>query len=123
MGQESSKDSGKPPPPPSGAVPPKKDQEKDKKGGPELDNVPTETLLAEVHRRVNCLSKPDKRIILVGAGQSLSKERCLFAFQIRAGDQRALPAMVEGAPQRAPCAAAARGYAHNGSAHCYYQAV
>ena len=39
--------------------------------GPDLDGVSTETLLAEVQRRLNCLNKPDKRIILVG--ESLSE--------------------------------------------------
>lgn len=74
MGQEASKDGGKPPPPPSGAVPPKKDagKEASKKDGPDLDSVPTESLLAEIQRRVNCLSKPEKRLILVGRAHDLS---------------------------------------------------
>ncbi|KAK9807236.1 hypothetical protein WJX73_000611 [Symbiochloris irregularis] len=85
--RESSKDGGKPPAPPSGAVPPKKEQEKatSKKDGPELDSVPTESLLAEIQRRVDCLSKPEKRLILVGPpgcgkgtqSPQLKKEHCL----------------------------------------------
>ena len=33
----------------------------------ELVDVPTEKLMAEVQRRLNCQLKPQKRVILVGA--------------------------------------------------------
>lgn len=53
------------PPPATGAKPPESDT-KQQDDSPDLDGVSTETLLAEVQRRLDCLSKPDKRIILVG---------------------------------------------------------
>lgn len=58
--------------PPGGSVP-----KIDKSGGhkgPELDDVSTEYLLSEVQRRLNCLNKPDKHIILVGKPGPVSKQ-------------------------------------------------
>ena len=66
-------------PPPSGAkpqdqkppgqkLPEQKSEQKgqDNEESADLGSVPTETLLSEVQRRLDCLNKPDKRIILVG---------------------------------------------------------
>ncbi len=35
----------------------------------DLSEIPTEELVHEVQRRLECLSKPEKRLILIGAGQ------------------------------------------------------
>lgn len=37
----------------------------------DLTDVTTETLMAEVKRRLDCQTKPEKRVILVGAAYTL----------------------------------------------------
>lgn len=32
----------------------------------DLSEIPTEQLLKEIERRLNCLNKPDRRLILIG---------------------------------------------------------
>ena len=48
-----------------GGKPSEKEADKDSKA-PDLQGVSTQYLLSEVQRRLNCLNKPDKHIILVG---------------------------------------------------------
>lgn len=35
-------------------------------GGQDLSEIPTEQLVHEVQRRLECLNKPEKRLILIG---------------------------------------------------------
>ena len=41
----------------------------------DLAEIPTEDLMKEVQRRLQCQQKPEKRLILVGKNQHLLKKR------------------------------------------------
>ena len=46
----------------------------------DLLDVPTEELLKEVQRRLECQTKPEKRLILVG--QQHISSACMFAMEV-----------------------------------------
>lgn len=41
----------------------------------DLSEIPTESLVHEVQRRLECLNKPEKRLILIGAWPPLQQGR------------------------------------------------
>jgi hypothetical protein len=45
-------------------------------GGQDLSEIPTEQLVHEVQRRLECLNKPEKRLILIGELQEASFCSC-----------------------------------------------
>ena len=52
----------------------------------DLSEIPTEELVHEVQRRLECLSKPEKRLILIGApgGTHLQAWACATAAHLAA---------------------------------------